>query len=466
VRIKGATFAETVDLSYVRLRWPVWLDASEFKENLVIRYVQADAAFSLEGTRVKGDLDLSESSFARLVKLSGARIGRDLSAARASIGRQFAADNVTVGRKIDLSSMQVGAGAYLQGASATSLDASHARVGGQLDLSCARFVEALGMASVQTGDSLLMRRISVGESKPGTVLDLIYARIGGNLDLSDSALVERPSSALPVRGARARDECEQRPGAESRLPSVDLTGARIERALRLGSDQRRPPRWTPDAKLTLRNTTVRDLQDRLESGGKDQYDARDPWPAALDLAGFTYQNLGALGVSAASEMASRSSEWWLAWLGRHRQYVAQPYEQAGATLQRLGYPDKAKDILFGGRERGRVEASTSAVSKFWLTLHKLFIGYGLRTYYSLYWIAGFVLLGAAVLRLSGQGPKNRMPYGIFYSFDNLVPVVGLRKLHKDTEMRGWVRYYFYFHKAMGYVLTGFLIASLSGLTKY
>jgi hypothetical protein len=83
-----------------------------------------------------------------------------------------------------------------------------------------------------------------------------------------------------------------------------------------------------------------------------------------------------------------------------------------------------------------------------------------------FWVAGFVPLGATVLRLSGHGPKNHLPYGIFYSFDMLVPVVGLRKIHKDIEMQGWVRYYFYFHKAMGYALTGFLIGSLSGLTKY
>jgi hypothetical protein len=33
------------------------------------------------------------------------------------------------------------------------------------------------------------------------------------------------------------------------------------------------------------------------------------------------------------------------------------------------------------------------------------------------------------------------------------------------DLRGWVRYYFYFRKLMGYVLGSFIVAGLSGLTK-
>ena len=43
-----------------------------------------------------------------------------------------------------------------------------------------------------------------------------------------------------------------------------------------------------------------------------------------------------------------------------------------------------------------------------------------------------------------------------------------RKMHYEIDfIGGWrpARYYFYFHKLMGYVLASFLIAGLSGLTK-
>ncbi len=39
------------------------------------------------------------------------------------------------------------------------------------------------------------------------------------------------------------------------------------------------------------------------------------------------------------------------------------------------------------------------------------------------------------------------------------------RTHYDVDLQGIVRYYFYFHQAMGYVLASFLIAGLSGLTK-
>ena len=53
----------------------------------------------------------------------------------------------------------------------------------------------------------------------------------------------------------------------------------------------------------------------------------------------------------------------------------------------------------------------------------------------------------------------------FYSLDLLLPVVRLREQHYDIDLQGRVRYYFYVHQIMGYVLASFLIAGLSGLTK-
>jgi hypothetical protein len=98
-------------------------------------------------------------------------------------------------------------------------------------------------------------------------------------------------------------------------------------------------------------------------------------------------------------------------------------------------------------------------------LLKIFIGYGYRMYYAIGWVLGFIALGALVLRLSKEGPRNKMPYGFAYSFDMLLPLIKLREQHYSMELRGWPRYYFYVHKIMGYVLASFLIAGLSGLTK-
>ena len=58
-----------------------------------------------------------------------------------------------------------------------------------------------------------------------------------------------------------------------------------------------------------------------------------------------------------------------------------------------------------------------------------------------------------------------MKLAFFYSLDILLPIIRLRGRHYDVDLQGIVRYYFYFHQIMGYVLASFLIAELSGLTK-
>jgi hypothetical protein len=47
----------------------------------------------------------------------------------------------------------------------------------------------------------------------------------------------------------------------------------------------------------------------------------------------------------------------------------------------------------------------------------------------------------------------------------LLPFITLRKAHDDVDLEGFARYYFYFHKVMGFVLGSFLLAGLSGITK-
>jgi len=162
-------------------------------------------------------------------------------------------------------------------------------------------------------------------------------------------------------------------------------------------------------------------------------------------------------------MAARRAEWWIDWLGRHVPYSPQPYEYLASTLSKRGYKDKAKDILYEGKNRELKESHYP--EKAWLWLMRAFIGYGYRPHYALWWVIAFALLGAVVLRLSGEGPRNKLPYGIAFSFDMLLPIIKLREYHYGVDLKGWVRYYFYFHKLMGYVLASFLIAGLSGLTK-
>jgi len=71
----------------------------------------------------------------------------------------------------------------------------------------------------------------------------------------------------------------------------------------------------------------------------------------------------------------------------------------------------------------------------------------------------------------GKKEKDDFRSRLFYFFDiflyslyMLLPRIKLDdKRHKDITLTGGVRYYFFLHRMMGYVLGFFLIAGLSGL---
>ncbi len=233
---------------------------------------------------------------------------------------------------------------------------------------------------------------------------------------------------------------------------MDFTGAQISGEVHLGSSRQKPPQWSEKSTLVLRNARVDAIQD-LQSA----------WPPRVELDGFTYRGLGGNDPAEHDRMADRPLEWFKGWLHKQKKYAPAPYEQLSAVLRSHGRPDAADEILYARKERERAQALFPRYT--WLTATKWLIGYGHHVEWALFWVAGFLIVGVATLRISGQGPRNGMPYGIAYSFDMLLPIIQLRKKHYEIDLQGWPRYYFYFHRIAGYVLASFLIAGLAGLTK-
>jgi hypothetical protein len=336
-----------------------------------------------------------------------------------------------------------------------------------------------------------MRHLIYESSEPAR---LYYITTGGNLDLSGS-----------------------------RLRHLDLTGARIGHGLRLGSSERRPPVWVPDATLTLRNAKVNELQNRSDfckaaevdddelatalaetNQIPNAYDARwlarmkqmkiqecepatlklfDPWPKTIDLQGFTFEHFGAINEPKDDEMAKRSAEWWSAWLEKSAFKSLQPYQQVAGVLRAHGQDDKADDVLFEGKNQERYTALTNVkrhrlgekglvdayVQFLSLSAQWALIGYGVGSrllFVPLFWVLLFVGIGVGVLRVSNQGRRNKLPsYPIAFSFDMLVPLIKLDESHYKIKLTGNVQYYFYVHKIVGFLLASFIIAGISGLTK-
>lgn len=243
--------------------------------------------------------------------------------------------------------------------------------------------------------------------------------------------------------------------SNSSLTSLDLSGSSIAGELSLAR-----VKWKKGAKILLRNTSVGTVADDEEA-----------WPDGLrvSLGNFMYQRWGGFGAPIPSVKSAQNPAWWYAkTLDKDAIYSKQPYEQLASVLRAAGYSDDAEDILYAERKRELSEAPASFPQKVVQFLSWIFIGFGHRVYYALFWTIGFVVLGAIIVRGTPEGQAAGLKYGLAYSLDNLIPLVKLRKSHYKIDFAGdWrpERYYFYFHKIMGFVLASFLIAGLSGLTK-
>ncbi len=47
----------------------------------------------------------------------------------------------------------------------------------------------------------------------------------------------------------------------------------------------------------------------------------------------------------------------------------------------------------------------------------------------------------------------------------LLPIIELNKRHYEIQLARFARYYFYFHKIMGWILASFIGAGINGLTE-
>jgi hypothetical protein len=406
----GAKVAGALHMESANIGGDVSLGA-EFKD-ITLSGIHVRGQFDMTGAKVAGALEISLADIGGSLTMTGAKVAGTLSMDSTNIRGELFMDDPAEFEDVSL---------------------SNAQIGGKLLLIGTKVTGSVYMQSVSIGSHLLMLQGSF--SKPIT---LIFAEIGGSLDLRSATLA-----------------------------ALDLTGARIGGELHLASGGQLPI-WNDRARLVLRNTHAAAVQDDPCAWPKDLPCA---WPKDLDLDGFSYERLGGLGADPEAAIVQRGSQWFVDWLARDQPYTPQPYEQAAKVLREMGHLETANDLLYAERERERDEAWQHGDKARWfgLSLLKWTIGYGIghRYFWALYWVVGLVLLATIVLRVTGQGNPRRWGderIGVWYSFDILLPIIQLRKAHYDIDLEGFARYWFYFHKIMGYVLASFLIAGLAGLT--
>jgi hypothetical protein len=435
------------------------LGAAHIGGNLELNSSTVAGSLDMNGIRVDQDLFMYDKAQFNTVELTAAHIGGTLELNGSAVTGLLGMDGIQVDldvigqdkaafKNIRLVAARIGGALHLSGSTIDGdLDLNRASIGSQLNLIGSTVTGVLNLNAVRIGQNLHME----GKARFAEI-NLIGGHISGQLSLNSSAVsgkllgsyIDVEQTAFlgatfeePVTLASAKFGQDLYLSGGNFKANVNLTGAQINSVLVLASTH-----WLNGATLNLTN------------GSAGGIDLSDSWPDNIYLNGFTYRNL--------SNLSKYNSEQATTWFGKQA-YAPQPYEQLATVLQANGLIDEATDIRYAGKDR-EYRAATG-LRRVWLFLLKYSIGFGYHLEYAFAWVLGFVLLGWAVLYATGQRSKHGTTLGLAYSFDMLLPLVQLDKKHDDVALDSWPQRYFYAHKIVGVLLTSFIVAGISGLTK-
>lgn len=514
VRIYGAYFKDRINLFDKSIQRPLSIKSSLFKSRMNMDRFKTPEFIAFAGSRFDGTLDMKSAiiggglfiegtHFNKVVLLDEITIGGNLIMGgeakfnkkvvlkKAKVDGRISMQTSTFNHKLDMRSVSIGRDLGMADATFDRVDLSRAKITGNLNMEDSDFKGRLNMESASVGGDLHMRdkaefyrdvvlrgakirgdldmsvsmyRNSKGDTPNGNLvmedskfkgrLDMDYTEIGGDLLMRNVKFDEpvnlaflKVGSNLDVRGATLRE--------------LDLTGARIKDEFRLGPSGAKNIEWKGRAaRLTLRDTSVGVLQD-----------TQNAWPDDLELDGFTYKNF----VSVEKETPyERGIEWFVDWLRKDKTYKLQPYHHLARIIRADGFNDMADDVLFVSRTHERA-ANLGQFKWLQLTLLQIFYGYGYgrHSFWALFRIAMILIaIGTLIIYVYITERRKRgliisgFRDSFWYSIDMLLPGMRLREKHYKMDLKTKpVRYYFHFHKILGYLLIFFVVAWLTNLTK-
>jgi hypothetical protein len=406
-RIRGAYFAAVVDLDQAGPICELWLDDSRLEGGLTGYDLRVAGVLSLEGSWLGGELSLHRARVDSSLFLRNATFRESVNLRRTMVGDQLSLKGASLAGKLDMDSLEVGDALYMNAGAVfkAEVDLQSAKVGSQLSMSGSTFAGELDLERVGIGSELIMRETVF--HKP---VKLAFAKISGQLLLE---------------GAK--------------FEAFDLRGSQVA------------------GYLDIRATQVEGILCSKEN-----------WAQVLKIDRLSYGHLGGLGQGPDDDrMTSRPASWFIAWLGRQKEYSPQPYEQCAKVLRQAGQPGKANEVLFAGKERERDLAwKQGKIRWFWLSLLRWTMGYGLgwRYLHCLIWVALLTGLGAWVASATPLAGGHTWGWLLGYSFSKLIPLVNLGK-NFEALVHGPAQGYFIAHQMAGWALASFVVAGLAGLTK-
>ncbi|MCJ9428414.1 hypothetical protein [Kordiimonas marina] len=436
--ISGAWFNETLHLSDGKIPFTLFIERSRFEKGVDLSRSILTNALVIRSSYISGRFTMETSQVGRFLFLQNSIFADDTSFAASTINGRFNMTGAKFLKNVRLDSTTVGDALIAHTPTEfQTLNMSIANIDRLVDLSGAIVHGKLLMGGIQVKGNVWLRQQFTAEEE----VRINLAHIG-NVDISGGNFSTVNLTSTVIEGDLNLGTMTR----QNILAAQDDPSAR----------RRGPPTWREGAKLILRNTAATTL-----------VDSNDSWPATIDLQGFKYQRLGGPILNEhQSDVLERPVSQYQDWLARDPASSTYPYEQLASVLRYYGKYNEANHILFAGREH--VRHQTNCLEWIWQTLLMATIGYGYGNYQfrSLWWIGILVLVGYFFLRYNEEKDLDDQPLGLIYSLDMLLPFVKLRDAHYAIELKkDCVRYYFYVHTLMGYVLATFLIAGLTGLTK-
>jgi hypothetical protein len=296
--------------------------------------------------------------------------------------------------------------------------------------------------------------------------------------------------AIQLRGVVAGDLTFR----AAKVAAIDLRYATVRRALRMKRVQFTDPQ---NSCLDMRNASSDALDDDAQS-----------WPreGQLFLDGFSYQRFGGVtsNFEADSTSCPKDAVLRLQWLRLDRAGPAQAYKKLASVYSASGETLSARDVLYHLEEllhRRQIDSECngflSRVRWGWSQWLKSTIGYGYKLGRSIYWLFALVVIGWLVsyqgYRGGGIAPADKDAYSFaqlhgyipnsyprfsatLFTLQQSIPVIGL------GMSGGWtadvspqnpahpyfaksVRIFLSVERALGWLLSLFFVAGITGLVK-
>ncbi len=458
VRIKGARIEGHVDLSYVKIEFPLWIVNSAVRRGFTMQCCHLrtlllngthTGPIVADGLRVEHDVFMRDGfQSTGEVRLLGAKISGTLDCRKGQFsnpdGKALNADRVDVKGTVCLTDgFQAMGEVRLLGAT----------IGKSLDCVKGHFSnpdgKALSADGVQVDGSVFLND---GFQATGEVR-LLGAMIGRNLECDNGCFSNPNGKALTAAGVEVKGSVflRQQFRAEGK---VDFIGASVNGSF-----------------LWLMLECAERCTLRLESAKIGTlWDEEASWPAKLYLDGLVYDRL--------HNDAPLSSEARLRWFRRQGydrdRFVPQPYVQLARVLQEMGHEADARRILIAKQKDPARVKSLSIPGRVWHHLLGSTFGYGYRPWLALLvaWLL-YIALGTGLFQIGidkalfAETEAGTVPAfnALVYSLDAFVSLVDFHQAKYRLPTVWWLRGYLWLHIGFGWFLTTLLVVGLAGLVR-